>query len=125
MPEEAGHAETTDLPCGKYMRSCSAVCAAMKTYTCKTLLRQFILLSCAPQVTPEPDADAGSGYLRQKYVGSYDIEALLSEPVVRISLKRLLGREMKYFSRNLYVRGSGPHFGQPVAVRQCRTRRWL
>lgn len=79
---------------------------AMKTTSCKIFLHQLLLLSCTLLVTPAPAADvAGGKSLLQKYAGSYDTDALLSEPVVRNSLERLLGSEMKHLTRNLNVHG--------------------
>jgi hypothetical protein len=80
---------------------------AMKTTSCNIFLHQLLLLSCTLLVTPASVADvAGGKSLLQKYAGSYDTDALLSEPVVRISLEWLLGSEMKHFTHNLNVHGS-------------------
>lgn len=68
-----------------------------------------ILLLClllpahgAADTTTESTGEA----LRQKYVGSYDTDALLNEPVIMLRLEQLLGVELEHFRSNLDVRGS-------------------
>lgn len=51
-----------------------------------------------------------------KYAGSYDTDAFLKEPAVRVELQKLLGPELKHLMHNLNVRGAVDLSGQTLSV---------
>lgn len=73
-------------------------------------MRRWLWLPCACLFSAVLSADgptmATGKDLQRQYVGSYDTDALLREPLVSDELQRLLGAELPHFLANLNVRGS-------------------
>ena len=51
-----------------------------------------------------------------KWAGSYDTDAFLKEPAVRVELQKLLGPELKHLMHNLNVRGAVDLSGSTLSV---------
>jgi len=68
------------------------------------LLATLLVVSAlADDLAPGSNGDTSR---LQKYIGSYDTDALLEEPAIRTVLEQLLGAELGHFRSNLDVRGS-------------------
>jgi hypothetical protein len=70
---------------------------------------------CASATAVQSD-EATQRAMIAKYAGSYDTDAFLKEPAVRLELQKLLGPELKHLMHNLDVRGAVDLSGQTLSV---------
>jgi hypothetical protein len=68
------------------------------------ILLFLVVAACATGTPVSTPVDSATYY--QRYVASYDLKALLDEPLVAAELKDLLGPKLDYLLLNLNVTGS-------------------